>query len=79
MFQTDIGKKYAKIILITQAKLYDIKLEIKSLTGLLPFEYKLQNVSIQYENKKIDIENLNFRVKFLPLFKKEVSFFIFFF
>ncbi|OGN65856.1 MAG: hypothetical protein A2888_03380 [Chlamydiae bacterium RIFCSPLOWO2_01_FULL_28_7] len=77
MFQTDIGKKYAKIILITQAKLYDIKLEIKSLTGLLPFEYKLQNVSIQYENKKIDIENLNFRVKFWPLLRKELSFRLF--
>ena len=77
LFQTNIGRNRAKKFLINEAKKYEIQLQIKTLKGLLPFEYKLEDVSIEYENKNITIDYLTFRIKFWPLFQKTLAFRLF--
>jgi len=72
--QTFWGKEKIKQSFIFFAKKNGIDLKIDKIKGILPFEYKLIDVSISFEDKKIEIKNLDFRIKFFPLIKNVLSF-----
>nr|NGX32702.1 hypothetical protein [Candidatus Anoxychlamydiales bacterium] len=72
--QTSYGKEKIKKAMITFASNNGIDLKFDKMDGILPFEYILTKVSIETQNAKLDIEELSFRIKFLPLLRKNLSF-----
>lgn len=72
--QTSFGKEKIKKAMINFATKNGIDLKFDKIDGILPFQYLLNNVSIETQNTKFDIEELSFRIKFLPLLKKNLSF-----
>ncbi|NGX62774.1 MAG: Translocation and assembly module TamB [Candidatus Anoxychlamydiales bacterium] len=72
--QTSYGKEKIKASLISFFQKNNIDIQIGTIDGLVPFEYKFKNVSIGFDSKKIEIEKLYCRIKFIPLLKKDLSF-----
>nr|NGX52998.1 hypothetical protein [Candidatus Anoxychlamydiales bacterium] len=72
--QTSYGKAKIKKAMITFAANNGIELKFDKIDGILPFEYILNTVSLETQNAKLDIEELSFRIKFLPLLRKTLSF-----
>nr|NGX44812.1 hypothetical protein [Candidatus Anoxychlamydiales bacterium] len=72
--QTSYGKEKIKKAMITFAANNGIDLKFDKIDGILPFEYILNTVSLETQNAKLDIEELSFRIKFLPLLRKTLSF-----
>ncbi len=73
-FQTNFAKEKVKKIIITFAAKNDIDLRFDKIEGILPFEYYIKDVKITIQKTKLDIEELSFRIKLLPLLKKNLSF-----
>ncbi|NGX35969.1 MAG: hypothetical protein K1000chlam1_00805 [Candidatus Anoxychlamydiales bacterium] len=76
--QTPQVKERIKSSLITYAKKNNIELKIEKISGSLPFEYNLKNVSLQTKDQKIDIQDVVFRLRLLSLIKKELNFSLFY-
>lgn len=74
LIQTNYGKEKVKSSMIAFFKKNNIEIEVKKIDGLLPFEYKFENVSIKFDSKDIEIENIYCRIKFIPLLNKNLSF-----
>lgn len=72
--QTYWGREKVKAAFILYAKTNNINLKIESIKGLIPFEYKLENVRVILENDEIDIKTLDCRINILPLIRNKLSF-----
>ncbi|MFA6118756.1 MAG: translocation/assembly module TamB domain-containing protein [Parachlamydiales bacterium] len=73
-FQTNAGKNKIKAIITQYFKKQKIDIKIDKINGILPFQYDLKNVSIEYDNNTIAIEKLEFRIKILPLLRNKLEF-----
>jgi translocation and assembly module TamB len=74
LFQTSFGKEKIKNYFLYFAKKNNIDLKIKNISGLLPFEYKLDDVEINYNNLEVKVEKIKFRIEFLPILTKNLTF-----
>jgi autotransporter translocation and assembly factor TamB len=77
LLQTSYGKEKIKNYFLFFAKKNNFDLKIKNVSGLLPFEYKLNDVEINYNNIEIKVDKIKFRIKFLPLLTKNLTFKLF--
>jgi len=74
LMQTFWGREKVKVAFITYAKKNNINLKIESIKGLIPFEYKMQNIKVILEDSEFDIKNLDCRINVIPLLKNKLSF-----
>lgn len=73
--QSNWGKTKFKNIILQIAKKNNIVLSIDKLDGILPFEYDLTGVKAQITNNySVSIDNLKFRIDFLPLLAQKLYF-----
>ncbi|MBS0629952.1 MAG: translocation/assembly module TamB [Verrucomicrobia bacterium] len=73
LLQTPFAKKLAKDGIITLAKEKGVQLQVESIDGVLPFEWKLKNVNCSYKGEEVSAQVLKFRLAILPLFQQELE------
>ncbi|NGX56176.1 MAG: hypothetical protein K1060chlam5_00413, partial [Candidatus Anoxychlamydiales bacterium] len=74
LFQTSYGKNKIKNYFLYFAKQNNIELKIEKLSGLIPFEYKLDNVNVKYNEYSMHIDKVKFRIEFWPILTKDLVF-----
>src|SRR3990172_5223462 len=65
IFETSFGKNILKGLLIKTAKKQNIELQIGSLSGAMPFQFKMKDVVINQSSTSINIEEAIIRIKLL--------------
>ncbi|NGX60103.1 MAG: hypothetical protein KR126chlam3_01266 [Chlamydiae bacterium] len=73
LLQTPLAKYQIKKMVISAAKEHGIDLSIQKLDGNLPFEWKLKNVSMQWEDQIVFFDTIKARCGVFPLFKKQLE------
>ena len=71
--QTPFVKHQIKKMVISYAREHGIELSIQKLDGNLPFEWKLKNVSVEWENQIIFFDTIKTRFAVFSLFKKHLE------
>jgi hypothetical protein len=71
--QTPIAKRQIKEILLAAAKEEGVHLDIASVDGSLPFDWKLKGVRIHVGDEILSVKTLRARCAIFPLFKKQLE------
>src|SRR3989338_5456013 len=65
--QTGRGREKIKSAFIKFAKKNNINLKIESIKGAIPFEYEIRNLTLISQNRQIDIEKIECKIRLFPL------------
>lgn len=72
--QTEYGKNKLKSFLIQNFKDNGIEISFSKFSGIIPLEFRLEDIRIKTKTTNITIEKAKFRPLYLRFFKKEIAF-----